>query len=141
MEALDGKQSAVTLLERPADDFKDLDDNSFDTVIINSVVQYFPSLEYLTKVLDGAIKATKPGGAIFVGDVRSLPLLEAWSASVELFPRAVDVAPVGPARGDSTTRQSGKGAVDIACILFSIASTLSADFPGRDTAEVGQGRQ
>ena len=85
MEVLDGKQSAVTLLERPADDFKDLDDNSFDTVIINSVVQYFPSLEYLTKVLDGAIKATKPGGAIFVGDVRSLPLLEAWSASVELF--------------------------------------------------------
>jgi len=85
MEALDGKQSAVTLLERPADDFKDLDENSFDTVIINSVVQYFPSLEYLTKVLDGAIKATKPGGAIFVGDVRSLPLLEAWSASVELF--------------------------------------------------------
>ena len=85
MEALDGKRSAVTLLERPADDFKDLDDNSFDTVIINSVVQYFPSLEYLTKVLDGAIKATKPGGAIFVGDVRSLPLLETWSASVELF--------------------------------------------------------
>jgi SAM-dependent methyltransferase len=85
MAMLEGKQNAVTLLERPADNFKDLDDNSFDTVIINSVVQYFPSLEYLTRVLEGALKATKPGGAIFVGDVRSLPLLETFATSVELF--------------------------------------------------------
>ena len=116
-------------------------DKSFDTVIINSVVQYFPSLEYLTKVLDGAIKATKPGGAIFVGDsAKSVPAggLERLSRTV---PRAVDVAPGATARGDSTTRQSGKGAVDIACILFGIAATLSANFSGRDTAEVGQGRQ
>ena len=85
MAGLDGMSRAVTLLERQADNFENLDDNSFDTIIINSVVQYFPSLEHLTKVLEGALKAAKPGGAIFIGDVRSLPLLEAWSASVELF--------------------------------------------------------
>jgi ubiquinone/menaquinone biosynthesis C-methylase UbiE len=83
LEALDGKQSAVTLLERSADNFEALDNNSFDTVIINSVAQYFPSLEYLTKVLEGALKATKPRGAIFIGDVRSLPLLETFATSVE----------------------------------------------------------
>jgi len=85
MAALEEKRSSVTLWERPADNFEDLDDNSFDTVIVNSVVQCFPSLQYLTKVCEGMLKATKPGGAIFVGDVRSLPLREAFSASVELF--------------------------------------------------------
>ena len=85
MAALNGMSHAVTLLERQADNFEDLDDDSFDTIIINSVVQYFPSLEHLTRVLEGALKAAKPRSAIFIGDVRSLPLLEAWSASVELF--------------------------------------------------------
>jgi len=85
MVALGETASPVKLLERTADNFTDLDDHSFDTVILNSIVQLFPSLEYLTKVLEGAIKATKPGGAIFIGDVRSLTLLEAFATSVELF--------------------------------------------------------
>jgi 2-polyprenyl-3-methyl-5-hydroxy-6-metoxy-1,4-benzoquinol methylase len=67
-----------------ADDFEGIDDQSFDTVILNSVVQYFPSIEYLMGVLEGAVKAVKPGGYIFIGDVRSLPLLEALHASVQL---------------------------------------------------------
>jgi amino acid adenylation domain-containing protein len=85
MEASGKSSGAVTLLERHADDFKGLDDGSFDTIIINSVVQYFPSLEHLTKVLDGVLKAAKPQSSIFIGDVRSLPLLDAFAASVELF--------------------------------------------------------
>jgi amino acid adenylation domain-containing protein len=85
MAAFNGVSRAVTLLERQADNFEDLDDNSFDTIIINSVVQYFPSLEHLTRVLEGTLKAAKPRSAIFIGDVRSLSMLEAWSASVELF--------------------------------------------------------
>jgi hypothetical protein len=85
MVAFDGNMSAVTVLERAADNFNDIDSSSFDSCIINSVVQYFPSLEYLTKVWEGMLKATKPNGAIFIGDVRSQPLLEAFAASVELF--------------------------------------------------------
>ncbi|HEX2095543.1 MAG TPA: phosphopantetheine-binding protein, partial [Longimicrobiaceae bacterium] len=46
--------------------------------------QYFPGVEYLLRVLEGAAAAVRPGGRIFVGDVRSLPLLEAFHASVEL---------------------------------------------------------
>ncbi|MBV9773010.1 MAG: AMP-binding protein, partial [Gemmatimonadetes bacterium] len=53
-------------------------------VVINSVVQYFPGVEYLLRVLDGAVAALAPGGTLWVGDVRSLPLLEAFHASVEL---------------------------------------------------------
>ncbi|MEA2602727.1 MAG: hypothetical protein QOF89_3719 [Acidobacteriota bacterium] len=74
----------VTLLCRTADDFQRLANASFDTVILNSVVQYFPSADYLLRVLAGAVRVTAPGGAIFVGDVRSLPLAEAFQAAVEL---------------------------------------------------------
>jgi len=74
----------VVLLERRADDFRDVEPNSFDTVILNSVVQYFPSVVYLLRVLEDAVRATRSGGSVFVGDVRSLPLLEAFHTSVEL---------------------------------------------------------
>src|SRR6185436_7625882 len=50
----------------------------------NSVVQHFPSLEYLLAVLAGALGVLAPGGALFVGDVRSLPLLTALHTSVRL---------------------------------------------------------
>jgi amino acid adenylation domain-containing protein len=73
----------LELLRRAADDFDGLGPNSFDTVIINSVVQYFPSVSYLLRVLEGAIRVTRPGGAIFVGDVRSLPLLKIFHSSVQ----------------------------------------------------------
>jgi non-ribosomal peptide synthetase component F/SAM-dependent methyltransferase len=55
----------------------------YDTVILNSVIQYFPSIEYLIRVLDNAAWAVSDGGHIFIGDVRSLPLLEAFHAWVE----------------------------------------------------------
>ncbi len=74
----------VTLLQRPADDFTGLAEASFDLVVLNSVVQYFPSLDYLLRVLAGAVAAAAPGGRIFLGDLRSLPLLEAFHASVQL---------------------------------------------------------
>ncbi|MBL1108828.1 amino acid adenylation domain-containing protein [Streptomyces sp. 5-8] len=55
---------------------------TYDTVILNSVVQYFPSVDYLFEVLDQAIDAMPDGGHVFLGDLRSLVLLEAFHASV-----------------------------------------------------------
>ncbi|MCP4659863.1 MAG: amino acid adenylation domain-containing protein, partial [bacterium] len=81
---IDGRLPGVRLLCRRADDFRGIEARAFDVVVVNSVVQYFPSVDYLVRVLRGAVEATAPGGAIFVGDVRSLPLLEACCASVEL---------------------------------------------------------
>ena len=81
------------MLERRADDFRDIEPNSFDTVILNSVVQYFPSVAYLLRVLEDAVRATRSGGFVFVGDVRSLPLLEAFHTSVELA-KADDLLPL-----------------------------------------------
>ncbi|MEP7273520.1 MAG: amino acid adenylation domain-containing protein, partial [Acidobacteriota bacterium] len=74
----------VRLLERTADDFSDIPDGSFDLIILNSVVQYFPDLAYLLRVLDGASRKVREGGAIFVGDARNLKLLKALHASVHL---------------------------------------------------------
>jgi thioesterase domain-containing protein/acyl-CoA synthetase (AMP-forming)/AMP-acid ligase II len=59
-------------------------DQNVDLVILNSVVQYFPDVDYLLEVLEGAMRVTGEGGHVFVGDVRSLPLLEAYHTSVQL---------------------------------------------------------
>jgi amino acid adenylation domain-containing protein/non-ribosomal peptide synthase protein (TIGR01720 family) len=75
----------VALFNRKADDFNHIEQDSFDTIILNSVIQYFPNVTYLLDVLDKAINAVKPGGTIFVGDVRSLPLLKAYHASVQFY--------------------------------------------------------
>jgi amino acid adenylation domain-containing protein len=75
----------VTLLQKMATDFEGVETEAFDAVILNSVVQYFPSMDYLVRVLEGAVKALAPGGFIFIGDVRSLPLLQAFHASVQLY--------------------------------------------------------
>jgi amino acid adenylation domain-containing protein len=78
-----GYAPSVTLLERPADDFSGFGEGEFDAVILNSVVQYFPSMDYTLSVLAGAVKAVRPGGFVFVGDVRNLALLEAFHASLQ----------------------------------------------------------
>ena len=74
----------VNLLSRNADDLSALEAESFDAVILNSVVQYFPSIDYLRRVLAAAVNVITEDGFIYVGDVRSLPLLQAFHTSVEL---------------------------------------------------------
>jgi acyl-CoA synthetase (AMP-forming)/AMP-acid ligase II len=71
----------VQLIQAGAD--QAIPDGSFDTVILNSVVQYFPSIDYLLRVLENASRVLVDGGHIFIGDVRSLPLLEAFQKWVE----------------------------------------------------------
>jgi SAM-dependent methyltransferase len=87
----------VEVMERRADNFTDLDENSFDTVVINSVSQHFPNLGYLNKVVENAINIVRPGGHVFIGDVRSLLLLPGFDSSVELF-QAADPMSVGELR-------------------------------------------
>jgi amino acid adenylation domain-containing protein len=73
----------VELLHRIATDFEGIDLASFDLVILNSIVQYFPGVDYLLQVLAGAIQAVAPSGVLFVGDVRHLSLLTAFHAWVQ----------------------------------------------------------
>src|SRR5262249_22006402 len=57
---------------------------SVDLVILNSVIQYFPDLEYLRTVLELAAITAAAGGHIFIGDVRHLGLLPAFHCSTQL---------------------------------------------------------
>jgi amino acid adenylation domain-containing protein len=61
-------------------------EGEFDTIVLNSVVQYFPSKKYLMKVLESARLRLAPGGTIFVGDVKHLLLRDKL--------RPADVAPL-----------------------------------------------
>ena len=74
----------VVLEQRAADTLASLEGGPFDTVVINSVAQYFPSVGYLMDVLATAIGRLAPGGAIFVGDVRHRALLEVMLSEIEL---------------------------------------------------------
>ncbi|WP_405165476.1 amino acid adenylation domain-containing protein [Nocardia sp. NBC_01499] len=85
----------VRLLCREADDLGDLPIDGFDVVIVNSVVQYFPDLEYLVRVLRGAARVAAPGGHVLIGDVRNLRVLEDFHTRVHAAKRgdaAVSVA-------------------------------------------------
>lgn len=78
-----GLRSKVALSQRRADDFGGVSAGSVDTIVINSVAQYFPDQEYLEQVLEGAIAATAQGGKLFIGDLRHLALLRLFHASVQ----------------------------------------------------------
>lgn len=74
----------VRLFLQPAHDFTGIADERFDTIILNSVVQYFPDIEYLVRVIKQAVSLLRTGGNLFIGDVRSLALLEVFHTAVEL---------------------------------------------------------
>jgi natural product biosynthesis luciferase-like monooxygenase protein len=75
----------VELHQGKADQLPEFGAGSFDTVVINSVVQYFPGVEYLCRVLEQVATLVAPGGRIFLGDLRSLPLLSAFLTDIELY--------------------------------------------------------
>ena len=91
LQSMPAVAARVELMERRADNFAGLEPHSFDTVVINSAIQYFPHAAYLARVLENAIGLVRDGGHVFIGDVRSLPLLPAFAASVELFQAADDL--------------------------------------------------
>ncbi|HEY2393310.1 MAG TPA: amino acid adenylation domain-containing protein [Candidatus Angelobacter sp.] len=76
--------SGVELKRQPAVDVVEGFPNSFDVVILNSVIQYFPDEEYLTQVLATAEIMVRDGGHIFLGDVRHGGLMEPFHLSVEM---------------------------------------------------------
>ena len=81
----------MQLREGMAHELSFLGDDSVDLVILNSIVQYFPSTDYLLQALEQAVRVTKKGGHIFVGDVRNLALQEAFHASVQMYKAGADL--------------------------------------------------
>lgn len=87
----------VELLHRSATELQDMEPGRFDTVVLNSVVQYFPDIEYLLAVLQQAVRLVGPIGSIFIGDVRHFGLLTMFHSAVQLS-KASDSITVGQLR-------------------------------------------
>ncbi|WP_150273107.1 non-ribosomal peptide synthetase [Paenibacillus tepidiphilus] len=75
----------VRLYQKAADELDELQEERFDTIIVNSVIQYFPNGDYLHRVMQNLLGMLSPDGHLFIGDVRSLALLQSYHTSVELY--------------------------------------------------------
>ncbi|MEU8727390.1 class I SAM-dependent methyltransferase [Streptomyces antimycoticus] len=51
----------------------------YDVAVLNSVAQYFPSTRYLEDVLHRIVPVMRPGGHIFLGDLRNEDLFEEFA--------------------------------------------------------------
>src|SRR5919106_2695601 len=73
-QRLEGLANApdIELIQGLADDWSGVEPGAFDLVVINSVVQYFPSADYLRRGLEGGGRAGSPRGLGFLGGVRHL---------------------------------------------------------------------
>ncbi|MFC5825235.1 non-ribosomal peptide synthase/polyketide synthase [Nonomuraea insulae] len=90
--AIDGLRAALrdhdtlvswtTLRVQPADDPTGLPRDFFDTIVVNSVVQYFPRVDYLIDVIRTCMDLLTPGGSLYLGDIRNLRLLRTLQAGV-----------------------------------------------------------
>ncbi|UUU27828.1 non-ribosomal peptide synthetase [Streptomyces sp. DSM 40750] len=83
----------VELRCQPAEVTDGLPTGFFDTVVINSVVQYFPSLDHLREVIRGAMGLLAPGGALFLGDVRDLRQARVFQTGIQLARAGTDLDP------------------------------------------------
>jgi amino acid adenylation domain-containing protein len=119
------ERGRVELLCADALDTAALGDRLFDTTAINSVIQYFPSVDYLLTVLDDAIGRTAAGGAVFIGDVRNYDLLGAFATAVVLH-KAARHEPLAAARQRIRAQVHNEGELLVAPELF---ASLAERFP------------
>ncbi|WP_327311968.1 non-ribosomal peptide synthetase [Streptomyces sp. NBC_01235] len=75
--------SHVTLEQGDALSMARLAGQTFDTIVLNSVAQYFPNRVYLEETIARMLPLLEDGGHIFIGDVRNLDLLPAHLSAVE----------------------------------------------------------
>src|SRR5262249_12325999 len=85
------KYNNVELLRQEAINFSGIDFGSTDTVVINSVAQYFPNIDYLVMALTGAIERLSVPGRIFIGDIRHFGLIRLFHSSVQLARAPADL--------------------------------------------------
>ncbi|MGY0057919.1 non-ribosomal peptide synthase/polyketide synthase [Streptomyces sp. LZ34] len=83
----------VELRAQAADDTSGLPRDFFDTIVVNSVAQYFPHAGYLTEVIKNALDLLVPGGSLYLGDIRNLRLLRTLQAGVTSHGTANDLGP------------------------------------------------
>ncbi|MFJ4184419.1 non-ribosomal peptide synthase/polyketide synthase [Kitasatospora sp. NPDC089509] len=122
----------VELSARPAHDLAGLPAGSFDTVVVNSVAQYFPSAEYLVDVVRRALDLVAPGGAVFLGDLRNLRLQRSFQTAIRLGRAAADADPAALLR-EAGQAVAGEEELLVDPALF---AALARELPELGGAEV-----
>ncbi|MEP7252799.1 MAG: amino acid adenylation domain-containing protein [Ginsengibacter sp.] len=72
------------LMVAPAHEVSLREDEQVDTIILNSMVQYFPGEDYMNSVIEKSISLLKGEGRIIIGDVRDYRLLKLFKARLNL---------------------------------------------------------
>ncbi|WP_210589233.1 non-ribosomal peptide synthetase [Streptomyces sp. GESEQ-35] len=78
-----GHADRVTLRRRQPEDTTGLPAGHFDVVVLHSVIQHFPHVQHLDRVLGQAFDLLAPGGRVVVGDVRNAATLPLFRAGVQ----------------------------------------------------------
>ncbi|MEO7583968.1 MAG: amino acid adenylation domain-containing protein [Ferruginibacter sp.] len=68
----------------PAHEVSVTENENIDTIILNSIVQYFPGEEYMNDVISNSIGILKGKGRIIIGDVRDNRLLRSFKSRLQL---------------------------------------------------------
>ncbi|MER6569561.1 amino acid adenylation domain-containing protein [Streptomyces sp. NPDC001093] len=118
---------------RGAEDTTGLPAGRFDTIVVNSVIQYFPSLAYLRTVVERALPLLAPGGSLLLGDLRNLDLARCFQTGIAL-------ARPGAARGDRealrrTIDQQVAGETEL-LLSPALFDTLARDLPAVRAVDV-----
>lgn len=67
-------------------------DDKVDTIVINSVVQYFPGEQYMNEVINRCMSLLKEGGRVIIGDVRDNRLLDLFKMRLRMQQTAPSVS-------------------------------------------------
>nr|WP_279382084.1 AMP-binding protein [Pseudomonas sp. OA65] len=81
LEAVGSHTASFALVKMAAHELDALGEAPFDVVLLNSVIQYFPGIDYLVDVLQKASALCKAGGVIVIGDVPYAALKPVLSAA------------------------------------------------------------
>jgi amino acid adenylation domain-containing protein len=112
-----GLTENIKLLQRSGEDLHGVPREYFDLVVMNEVIQYFPNIQYLVRVLNEVRGVLAPQGTIYVGDLRNLDLLEEFHSSVETY-RAADEIKVAELRQRIRKRMARERELAIAPSFF-----------------------
>ncbi len=80
----DKKYPEIQLFAQPADSDLPFAAKSFDIIILNSIIQYFPNKEYLVNVINKKLNLLSDDGCLFIGDVQSYSLMQNFNLHEQL---------------------------------------------------------
>ncbi len=78
LRALEKKYTNVKFEKMSAGEINVLSPQKFDVIIVNSVIQYFPSIRYLKDFLHNCVDLLTDNGVLLLGDIRDKELKSAY---------------------------------------------------------------